>query len=154
MRAIVMIGITGSGKSTYIKKELSNVPNPVIICPDDIRAELTGDAGDQSKNDEVWQLACQRAEQALQVGKVLIFNDTNAKKLDRVGLLEFLRSVMGLEGFIKGIWLKTPLDVCIERNAQRTRSVPQTSVERMYFALLSDPPRVYEGFDQLYVPNV
>ncbi len=153
MRAIVMIGIPASGKSDYIKYQLARTQNKCVVCPDDIRAELTGNAGDQSKNAEVWKLAYDRAEKALQDGKVLVFDATNAKKLDRVGLLEFLRSVMGPDGFIKGVWMQTPLEVCLERIAKRDRKVPQTSMERMHHALLADPPRVYEGFDQLYVPT-
>ncbi len=153
MRAIVLIGIPGSGKTTYIQNELSNVPNPLTVCPDDIRVELAGDASDQTLNTEVWLLAYHRAEEALQAGKVLIFDATNAKRLDRVALLDHLRSVMGPEGFIKGVWLKTPLDVCKKRNADRGRSVREVAVERMYYQLEAEPPRLYEGFNQLYVPN-
>jgi len=154
MRAFVMIGIPASGKSDYIKNELARTQNKCVVCPDAIRAELTGKAGDQSRNTEVWALAYERAEKALRGGKVLVFDATNDKKLDRVGLIEFLRSVMGPEGFIKGVWMQTPLEVCLARNAKRDRMVPQTSMERMHHALLADPPRVYEGFDQLYTPTL
>ncbi len=153
MRAIVLIGIPGSGKTTYIQNELSNVPNPFTVCPDDIRVELAGDAADQTMNHEVWLQAYQRAEEALQGGNVLIFDATNAKRLDRVVLLDHLRSVMGPEGFIKGIWVKTPLEVCMKRNANRGRTVPEVAVERMYHQLEAEPPRLYEGFNQLYVPD-
>ena len=58
----LFVGISGSGKSTYIQNHLQDIP---IICPDDIRRELTGDVSDQSKNQEVFKLAEKRFISAL-----------------------------------------------------------------------------------------
>ncbi len=151
LRAIVMIGIPGSGKSTYIRQELAIVPNQQIVCPDDIRLELTGDARDQSLNTEVWAIAYEKAKEALLAGKVLIFDATNTKKVDRLALLTHIRSVTETEIFVKGIWLRTPLDICKKRNANRQRNVPETALERMYYQLEAEPPRQDEGFSQVYV---
>ena len=41
----------------------------VIINPDSIREEMTGDAADQSKNREVWEEAYRRAGALLESGK-------------------------------------------------------------------------------------
>lgn len=153
MRAYVMIGIPCSGKSTYIKEMLKIVPNQQVVCPDDIRLELTGNAADQSRNSEVWTIAYEKANEALLAGKVLIFDATNAKQLDRMALLDHLRSIMGDDGFIRGIWLKTPLDECKKRNIDRDRQIPEHAIERMHRQLESDPPHLYEGFSQVYVPG-
>ena len=59
----IMIGVPGSGKSTYIKN--SKKENDIVICPDTIRKELTGDVSDQSKNEKVWKLAFSRLREAL-----------------------------------------------------------------------------------------
>lgn len=153
MRAYVMIGPPCSGKTTYIREVLKIVPNQQVVCPDDIRIELTGDAADQTRNSEVWRIAYRRAEEALRSGKVLIFDATNAKQLDRMALLDHLRSIMGDDGFIKGIWLKTPLNVCKKRNTDRDRQIPEHALERMHRQLVANPPRLYEGFSQIYVPG-
>ena len=61
----ITIGISGSGKSTWINKESSledlGLPQgDLIICPYDIRKELTGNVSDQSRNNEVFATAYQR----------------------------------------------------------------------------------------------
>lgn len=61
----LFVGISGSGKSTYIQNHLSGIPNLIIISPDDIRRELTGDVSDQSRNQEVFKLAEKRFISAL-----------------------------------------------------------------------------------------
>ncbi len=45
----MLIGIPGSGKSTWIKE---NSKGYEIVCPDVIRTEICGDISDQSKNNE------------------------------------------------------------------------------------------------------
>jgi len=55
-RLIVLVGISGSGKSTFVKGYF--IPNDTFyISPDMIRKELTGNISDQSRNVEVWETA-------------------------------------------------------------------------------------------------
>jgi len=67
------IGISGSGKSTYLK----NFPKESIICPDDIRRELTGDISDQTQNNQVWRIAKERILERLAKGEDTILDATN-----------------------------------------------------------------------------
>ena len=53
---IELIGVSGSGKSTWIKNNKSKWNKTVVISPDEIRKELTGNISDQSKNKEVFEL--------------------------------------------------------------------------------------------------
>ncbi len=48
----VTIGISGSGKSTYLNK---NFNKDVIISPDNIRRDLTGDINNQTQNKLIWE---------------------------------------------------------------------------------------------------
>lgn len=48
-KVIVGIGLPGSGKTTALKP-FADKNSYIYICPDDIRAELTGNPADQSKN--------------------------------------------------------------------------------------------------------
>lgn len=56
----ILIGISGSGKSTYIKKH--NEPNYTILSLDAIRKEILGDVSDQSKNKEIYKIFLERFE--------------------------------------------------------------------------------------------
>lgn len=71
---ILPIGISGSGKSTWIK----TLPKDInIVSPDDIRRELTGDVSDQSRNREVFQEVDRRLNQLLSEGKKVVLDATN-----------------------------------------------------------------------------
>ena len=52
----VMCGLSGSGKSTIAKQIVNDNPDTVVISTDMIREQLTGEVGDQSQNDEVFEL--------------------------------------------------------------------------------------------------
>ncbi len=87
-KLILPIGISGSGKSTWIKANANS--NTVIVCPDDIRRELTGDVSDQTKNNEVWSAAYNKIATTLNTGKDVILDATNVKSGDRKRLLSYL----------------------------------------------------------------
>lgn len=83
--AIIMCGISGTGKSTYIK---ANFPDYKVISMDDIRAELCGNRRDQSKNSEVAQLAKERFKQALRAKEKVVWDATNTRKEFREQLIQ------------------------------------------------------------------
>lgn len=77
---ICAIGISGCGKTTFgniLKKENSNL---VIVCPDDIRKELTGDISDQSQNEKVWNICYSKIIHNLQDGRDVYLSATNLSK--------------------------------------------------------------------------
>jgi len=79
-RFICAIGISGCGKTTFgniLKKEN---PNLVVVCPDDIRKELTGDVSDQSQNEKVWNICYSKIIHSLQNGKDVYLSATNLSK--------------------------------------------------------------------------
>lgn len=86
---IILVGISGSGKSTFIKS--LDLSNTVIVSPDAIRKEITGNVSDQTKNGEVFALANKRAADALNGGKDVIFDATNISSTNRQSLLKYLR---------------------------------------------------------------
>lgn len=69
---IITIGASGSGKSTWANKQ----KNFKIVCPDQIRKELTDKISDQSKNHEVWIIAYERLRTYLECGKDVVFDST------------------------------------------------------------------------------
>lgn len=80
-RVIIPIGTSGSGKSTYIEQ---HYPHEVVVCPDQIRKELTGDISDQTQNKKVWALTKQRMLENVQKYGQAVLDATNVNKYQRV----------------------------------------------------------------------
>ena len=78
------IGISGSGKSTFLK---SFRPDE-IVCPDQIRIELCGDISDQSKNGEVLGVTRKRVNEKLNSMDVAVLDATNTTTRNRKGFLK------------------------------------------------------------------
>jgi predicted kinase len=147
MKALIGIGIPGSGKTRTLKK-FAEKNNYTYICPDDIRAELSGgDASDQSKNKEVWELTYKRAVEALNSGISVVVDATFANAVQRKSFIQFLRN-SGVEK-IQGLYVDTPLEVAKERNQKRQRKVPDFVLDRMHFSIIENPPSISDGLDSL-----
>jgi len=82
---IFTIGIPGSGKSTWIKSILQQDDSHgvVVVSPDEIRRELTGNISDQTVNYKAWVIAKRRVSEALQEGKDVILDATNVGSSNR-----------------------------------------------------------------------
>ncbi|MFM6180062.1 MAG: AAA family ATPase, partial [Dolichospermum sp.] len=50
---------------------------------------------------------------------------------------------------ITGIWLRTPIWLCLARNQRRIRQVPQDIIFRMHRQIRDAPPSLEEGIDEL-----
>ena len=53
---ILLVGVPGSGKTTYAEKYVEEHPNTIHISSDRIRAELWGSEATQGDNNEVFSL--------------------------------------------------------------------------------------------------
>ena len=86
---ILPIGTSGSGKSTFI----SSLPqeNLVVISPDEMRIEFTGDIDNKSKDKEIYTEAAKRAISAIKQGKQVVFDTTNLTKDKRRTFIEAIR---------------------------------------------------------------
>lgn len=73
---VITIGCSGSGKSYTYDKHFSDY---VLVCPDDIRKQLTGNISDQSKNHQVWTIAYSKLSSAVRDNKNVYFSATNCK---------------------------------------------------------------------------
>lgn len=92
---IVMIGLPGSGKDTFVNSHY-NSDKYAIICRDDIRAELgfceKGDkiVGTSKQEDAVTKYFNDKMLEAAKEGKTIVINNTNLKKEYRVGYTRLL----------------------------------------------------------------
>mgnify|MGYP000849584666 CR=1 FL=1 len=135
-KLILPVGISGSGKSTWIKANTD--ANTVVVSPDDIRRELTGNISDQTKNGQVWALAFQRVADALNNGKNVILDATNVKSEDRKRLMNYMKVHVDkpFEGFAKIFSVdpevaKQRVRKDIEAGVDRS-NVPDWAIDRQY----------------------
>lgn len=144
----ILIGIPGSGKSTWIKE---NSKGYEIVCPDDIRTEICGDISDQSKNNEVWKLAKERIIEFLKNGKSVILDATNVNTKLRIQFMKDLPKCNKI-----AILFRVSPDVAFKRITEdilehKDRSnVPEEVIYRMYGEYLYTEKVIREeNFDEI-----
>jgi len=86
---VMLIGIPGSGKSTWISKVNKN-NKYMVVSPDDIRRELTGDVSDQSQNAKVWFETKRRVKEALNNGQDVMLDAVMSSSKNRKDFIEDL----------------------------------------------------------------
>lgn len=110
----VMVGLPGSGKSTYIKNNLNDLP---IVSRDIIRCEIgfcgkdVKFVGTKEQEDLVTQYENNKIEYYINNNIDFVIDNINIGKWRKI-LVEKLRNY-GCK--IIMVWLKTPIDICIER---------------------------------------
>lgn len=133
-------GLPGSGKSTWLRPFA-----PDVLSTDDIRAELTGDAADQSANARVFAILRARLAERLTGGAPVTYID--ATNLTRRERRPYLQAGRKAQARVEAIWFDTPVAVCQARNRGRARQVPPHVIEAM--AAKSIAPSEQEGFDSV-----
>lgn len=146
-RLIIFIGLPASGKSTLARQIIAQYPQCQLISTDAIRAKLFGDEAIQGPWLQVWQQVQQQFHQAVTQKSLAIYDATNAQRRRRREAIAFARET----GFshITGLWLDKSLELCLERNKQRQRQVPEAVILKMYRQLTDTPPSCEEGLDEL-----
>ncbi|MBD2091691.1 AAA family ATPase [Microcoleus sp. FACHB-1515] len=149
---ILLIGLPGSGKTTIAQHIQTLNSGYLVISTDRIRAELFGDEAIQGAWPLIERSLHQKMQQAIrqiqqQQAIAVLYDATNAVRRDRRRFLQQARSI----GFnhLTGLWIDTPLDLCLQRNQQRSRQVPEPVILRMHRRLMGAPPSLAEGLDCL-----
>ena len=149
---MVLIGLPGSGKSTWARCFVQQFPRYEVLSTDETRALLYGDATVQGAWGQIWrqlELCLRQGIQALdlQVRDGLLFDATNVQLGRRRDLLKTLRDIGYSD--IGAVWFDTPLAVCLARNQGRDRTVPPEVILKMHRELVGGPPDIADGFDWL-----
>ncbi len=139
----VMVGISGSGKSTYANG-LKTSLNAQLVETDAIRLELTGSAEDQSQNGRVFGVAKKRVRDYLSQGKNVIIDATSLSVKDRKDWIEIAKET---SAEARAYFIDTPVDVCKAQNAKRSRKVPEWVIDKQANKLHT--PTKAEGFDAI-----
>ena len=145
----IMIGLPASGKDTYCN-ELRPL-GWVINSSDDIRAELYGDANDQTHNGEIFNTMFRRTVAALSNNMDVVYNATNLSAKRRAGLITTLKTckAVPVDTKYEAIVMATPYEECIKRNFVRERVVPAYVMSSMLKRF--QMPAKWEGFDEIKV---
>lgn len=149
---ILLIGLPGSGKSTWAARFRTDNPGYLLVSTDSLRAEIYGDEAIQGSWPTVWSVVQQRWRYGLvgiQQGslKGVIYDATNVRRRYRRQVLTAARE----SGFapLLAYWFDVPLDVCLTRNSLRSRQVPEAVLHRMDRYLQAAPPALEDGLDAL-----
>lgn len=132
----VAVGIPGCGKSTYAERLLTNGTIDVVVSSDKIREQLTGDATDQTRNNNVFDVLHGRVRAALSVGLDVLVDATNLRPRDRQRLLNYTQDgdvALALRFSDSENFL-----LCQQRNKGRERVVPDDVMERFHRTFLQD----------------
>lgn len=94
---ILPIGISGSGKTTWISSIKDCNKNLVVVSLDDLRRRLAGDVSNQSKNREVVSVAIALIAKAILEGKLVVLDATNVDSQNRNELIGRLVELVGTD---------------------------------------------------------
>ena len=123
----VMVGLSGSGKSSVAKEITENNPNTIIVSSDSIREELTGKVEDQSKNEEVFKVFHKRIRETLENNTNVIADATNITMRSRRAIIENVKSI---ECRKIAYLIPKPFDQCKIDNLNRQHPVSDEVLDK------------------------
>lgn len=133
-QVIITLGIPGSGKTTWRKNFISKNPDWKVICPDDLRKEVTGNISDISQDTKVWRIAVSLLEEYLSNKKDVIFDSTacnivTQKRLENIAKKYntiILYKIFEVSSDIAKERIKKDLDFNVDRS-----KVPDAIIDKM-----------------------
>ncbi|MCS6884243.1 MAG: AAA family ATPase [Acidobacteriota bacterium] len=125
-------GVPGAGKSTWLSQNLNGVQ---IVSSDNKRLELFGDETFQGDNEKVFTECRIDVERFLSAGNKVAVDATNILRAHRAN---FLRLAASVGAHTTVVYFDLPLEAAIERNAKRSRQVPESDIKEC-FEKLQEP---------------
>ena len=144
----VLIGIPGSGKSTWARANAQRL-HAVIVSSDIVRRDLRAHGQNPLNGDLVFAEVEDRAREQLGAGRSVILDATHSLRKYRTYAIHLASD---FHVHCIGIWFDLPLEVGLQRNVQRTQEVfgdeevPEAVVRQMYHRF--QPPGKDE-FDEI-----
>lgn len=138
----MMIGIQGSGKTTFAK-QLAKELKIKIISTDSVRVNMPG-----IKEELVWPYVYKQVAIAITEGKDVIFDATSITPRVRKRFVDEVEKY-GVKCEICAYYFDVEKEVCVQRVAQRNKDRSQINIPIEVVYSFSDkiiPPTFEEGF--------
>ena len=138
---IMLAGLPGTGKDTYIKKHYPDLP---MVSLDNLRKKMG-----VSPTESQWKVANAAKEQAkdyLRKKQPFVWNATNITPFMREKQIGLFKNY---NASVKIVYLETEWDTLLSRNKSRENPVPETAIESMAEKLI--PPNLNEAHEVEWV---
>ena len=148
---IILCGIPGSGKSTWIENHFMSFPGYTkVVSRDQIRFSIIKDDEDYFSHEaEVYNKFIEEIKDGLKYCDTTIVDATHITIGSRTKLFRALgNSIKDIK--VIAIVIKPTLNECLGHNENRTgRSfVPRSQIRRMWYQFTA--PTIDEGFDEIW----
>lgn len=130
MEAVILVGLPGTGKSSFYKERFSQTH--VRISLDLLKT--------RHREQRIMEV-CLETEQRF------VIDNTNPARLERAGYIEVARAKRFT---ITGYYFRSRVEDCLRRNAERTGNDRVPDVAILSTAKKLELPSLAEGFDKLY----
>lgn len=141
---VLVVGIPGSGKTSWVKQYVQQRPATKIVSHDDIRYELTGTTEcDHTMNPQVYEMARERVKHLLEEGNDVVVDATNVSAEEWMAY----RKICLPDTLMVCKLMRITPDVAKQNQTFRSRKVPDEIIDEKWDTLQHNLPQLAKFFN-------